>query len=199
MSEQAVMDPPKEGKKGKTAQEANAEYNEKDGARNKRIDEQRQKANSASISSVKYVGGKVFINYEVVEDNATKNVSERYDGEPSSAFIEALKALAPFVSDIVFRDKAEKLWQAPRITVKGVNFKEHDEGNLHAGIVTTLTLNNGKDTNIIIPQMPLYPEDEHTSGYTEEARDAIEEVMEQTRAFLAGQRATGNLFAGLDD
>ncbi len=88
---------------------------------------------------------------------------------------------------------------AKDIAIKSVNFKEHDEGNLHAGIGTTLTLANGKTTALNIPQMPLYPESDLAAGYVKPAAEAIEEVLDRTRDYMAGRRAQGVLFDGLDD
>lgn len=196
MTESAVMDPPKE----KTAQAKNADYNKKTSDRKKRKDAMQRWVEAAKISKVSYINSKVCISYGVIENNSNNDFVLESDDEPSGAFTEALQALAPFVAEIVFRDKKEREYQAKDIVIKSVNLKEHDEGNMHAGIGTTLTLSNGKTTALNIPQMPLYPENrEVVAGYTEAAAEAIEEVLARTRDYMAGRRAQGGLFDGLED
>ncbi len=170
MPEEAIMEPPK---KGATAQEKNAEYNRKTSERKKRKEAAQRWVETAKISKVSYINQKVCIVYGIIENNHTSDFVLESDDEPSAAFVEALQALAPFVAEIVFRDKKEREFQAADITVKSVNFKEHNEGNLHVGIGTTLTLANGKTTALNIPQMPLYPESDLAAGYVKPAAEAI--------------------------
>ena len=200
MSEEAVMEPPKETKKSQTAQEKNSEYNKKTSERKKRKESMQRWVEAAKISRVSYVNSKVCISYSVIENNSHNGFELESDDEPSGSFTEALQALAPFVAEIVFRDKKEQEYQANDITVKSVNFKEHDEGNMHAGIGTTLTLSNGKATALNIPQMPLHPENRDLiAGYSEKAAEAIDEVLARTRDYMAGRRAQGRLFDDMDD
>lgn len=197
MSAQAVMDPPK---KEKTAQEKNADYNKKTSVRKKRKEAMQRWVEAAKISKVSYINNKVSISYSVIENNSNNDFELGSDDEPSGAFVDALQALAPFVAEIVFRDKKEREYQAKDITVKSVNFKEHDEGNMHVGIGTVLTFSNGKTTALNIPQMPLHPENRDLiAGYTEKAAEAIDEVLARTRDYMAGRRAQGGLFDDLDD
>lgn len=199
MSEQAVTEPPREAKKGKTAQDKNTEYNERKKSEKKRLEEARRLADSAKITSVKHMSGKTFITYSIIENNATRAINETSTDEPHPDFLEGLRALAPHVANAFFHDKAERAWQAKNISVKGVNFKEFDGGNLHAGIVSMLKLDCGNEANLNVPNMPLHPEDKLAGGWSNEAAKAIENVLEHTRAFLANHRATGDLFANLDD
>ena len=197
MSEQAVMEPPK---KEKTAQEKNADYNKKTSVRKKRKEAMQRWVEAAKISKVSYINNKVSISYSVIVNNSNNDFELESDDEPSGAFTEALQALAPFVAEIVFRDKKEREYQAKDITVKSVNFKEHGEDNMHAGIGTTLTFSNGKTTALNIPQMPLHPENRDLiAGYSEKAAEAIDEVLARTRDYMAGRRAQGGLFDDLDD
>ncbi len=195
MPEEAVKEPPR---KDGTAQEKNAEYNKKVSDRKKRREAAREWVEAAKISKVSYINSKVCIVYSIIENNHTSDFVLESDDEPAAAFGEALQALAPFVAEIVFRDRKEREFQAADIIVKSVNFKEHDEGNLHAGIGTTLTLANGKTTALNIPQMPLYPESGVVAGYSEDAAAAIEDVLDETREYMAGRRAQGNLFANMN-
>lgn len=196
MTEEAVMDPPK---KGKTAQAKNAEYNEKVEIRKQRQEERRRWVESAKITFVSFINNEVKIKYSIIENNSTNDYELTSDDEPSAAFTEALQALSRFVAEIVFRDKKEREYQAKDITVKSVNFKEHNEGNFHAGIGTVLAFSNGKTTALNIPQMPLYPESDLVAGYTKEAANAIEEVLERTRDYMSGIRAQGTLFDDVID
>ncbi|MDR1518956.1 MAG: hypothetical protein LBU23_02275 [Planctomycetota bacterium] len=198
MPEQAVAVPPK---KGETAQKMNAEYNRRKSEGEQRREEKRRWVESAKISRVRFVNRKVSVSYGVVENGAHNDFEMESDDEPSSEFTGALQALAPFVAEIVFRDRKEREWQTKDIAVKSVNFKEHDEGGLHAGIGTALTLANGKATALNVPQMPLRcgEDGDGEAHYSIAAAEAIEEVLARTRDYMAGKRAQGNLFARLDD
>lgn len=184
----AVAEPPK------TAQQANAEYNKKTAVKQKVFEAAKENASNAEITSVKYLAGKMFITRNELRNNADNKIETKSGDEPAQTFIDALNALAPHVVELVFTDKKEREYAVQRITIKGVNFKHHDEDNVHAGIVTTLTLKGGRETNLNIPQMPLYPKDSSVNGHTKEAAEAIEKVLEETREFLAGKRAQGTLF-----
>lgn len=49
-------------------------------------------------------------------------------------------------------------------------------------------------------ELPLdSPESEIVAGYTKNAAEAIETVLERTRDYMIGRRAQGGLFDGLDD
>jgi hypothetical protein len=141
------------------------------------------------------------IRYGFVQNDAHNSYEFTSDDEPSADFTDALQALAAHVAEIVFRDRKEREYQVSYIVIKSVNWKEHGNGYLHAGIGATLTLANGKVTALNIPQMPMVEEggdEEGEAHYSIAAAEAIEEVLARTRDYMAGRRAQGNLFARLE-
>lgn len=194
MSEQAVMEPPK---KEKTAQEKNAEINKRNANAEKQMEIMRRNADAAKISSVKYKQETVTIAYGLIENNADNTITLVSKDEPHAAFIDAMNALAPHVAEIIFHASGEKTYQVNNIDVKGVNFDMKGD-EFFAGITSTLRLDNGKTTTLNTPPLPLSHPDPNVARHTEEAAKAIETVLRETRAFLGGRRAQGNLFAKLD-
>jgi hypothetical protein len=184
----------------KTPQQKHADLNQATAERRQNDEAARAWVESATITYVSHIGGKVRIRYGFVQNDAHNEYELSSDDAPSPAFSDALQALAPVVAEIVFRDRKEREYQTPNIIVKSVNWKEHDEGNLHAGIGATLTLANGKTTALNIPQMPMTDDSggESAAYYGEAAAAAIEEVLARTRDYMAGRRAQGNLFAKME-
>lgn len=198
MSEQAVMDPPKEAKKAKTAQEKNADYNKKKAASQKQMAVMQRNAAAAKISNVKYKQDTVTIVYSLTENNADNKIVLSSKDEPHFAFVDALNSLARHVADLIFHASGEKTYQVNNLEVKGVHFEPKGE-ELLAGITATLRLDNNKVTTINTPPLPLSHPEPNVAKHSEEAAKAIEAVLAETRAFLGGRRAQGNLFAKLDD
>lgn len=87
--------------------------------------------------------------------------------------------------------------QAAQIEVKGVNYKYHEHDNVHAGIVATRTLDNGRTMTLTTPLMPLESDDQAVASHTKEAAETLKAMREEARMYLGGKRAQGNLFAGL--
>ncbi len=178
----------------KTAQEKNTEYNAVVAEGEERAEKMQARANAARITNVKYKQGQVTIVYSLVENNADNKIVLSSTDEPCAAFIDALNALAPHVANMIFHAGGEKTYQANCLDVKGVHFDwKGDE--LLAGITATLNLDSGKTTTLNTPPLPLTHPEPNVVKHTKEAADAIENVLKETRRFLAGARAQGNLFA----
>ena len=152
----ATMEEPAAGRRERppsrpaTAQEQNAEYNEKTDASAKRMKLMAQSASAAKISNVKYKQETVTIVYSLTENNADNKVVLNSKDEPHAGFIDALNALAPHVADLIFHVSGEKTYQRNNLEIKGVHFDEKGE-ELLAGITATLRLDNGKVTTINTP------------------------------------------------
>jgi hypothetical protein len=163
-------------------------------------EEQRQWADSAEIHQVKNVNGKVSIQYSVVENEATSQYKMTSFDAPTIEFTFALQTLAPFIAELLFREKNEREAQRGKITVTCVNYKAH-RGVLFADIEISLTLANGMEATIKMPPMPLYDDKEEPTHYSKEATQAIGNVAKRARDYMSGRRAQGNLFnqANQDD
>ncbi len=151
------------------------------------------------MTSIKYLGGKVFVEFRHGLENFKAKTSAQSVGDVPVTFTDALNALAPHVANMLFRDKVEKLWQAQRIEVKGITLKHHDEGNIHVGISFTLNLENGRQISAHTPQMPLRSDDPNTATHDKEdgaGVAAIEKFIAVTQTLLSKVEKSGNLFAG---
>jgi C-terminal processing protease CtpA/Prc len=186
-------------KEAKTAQEKNAALHRREKEEAARADAMQAAASGATIHAVKHLDGKVYIRYSQIANNATNEYDLHSDDEPSESFRTALASLAPHVSRLVNHSSTEQLYQAAQIEVKGVNYKYHEDDNVHAGIVATRTLDNGRTMTLSTPLMPLASSDPEVAAHAREAAEALEAVLLEARLYLGGKRAQGNLFAGLDD
>lgn len=185
-----------------TAQEANAAYNEA-------VEEQEEEegkaldwARSLEMTSIKYLSGKVYVEFKHGIENFKAKTSAQSVGDVPTTFTEALNAMAPHVANMIFRDKDERFWQAQRIEVKGVNLRHHDEGNMHVGISFTLNLENGRQISASTPQMPLRSDNQETATHDKEGGAgvaAIERFIAVTQTLLSKVEKTGDLFAKVSE
>lgn len=181
-----------------TAQEANAAYNEAVEEREEEENEALAWARSLEMTSIKFLGGKVYVEFKHGIKNFKAKTSAQSVGDVPTTFTEALNAMAPHVANMIFRDKDERFWQAQRIEVKGVNLKHHDEGNIHVGISFTLNLENGMQISACTPQMPLRSDNQETATHEKEGGTGvavIEKFIAVTQTLLSKVEKTGNLFA----
>lgn len=186
------------GEAPQTAQEANAEYNEEVEEREEEENEALEWARSLEMNSIKFIGGKVLVEFRHGLENFKAKTSAQSVGDVPATFTEALNALAPHVANMLFRDEQEKLWQAQRVDVKGITLKHHEEGNIHVGISFTLNLENGRQISSHTPLMPLRSDDQNISTHANEGGGgvtAIERFIGVTQTLLSRAEKTGNLFA----
>ena len=183
----------------KTAQEKNAELHRREREASARAAAMREAVSDATIHAVKCIEGKVYIRYSQIANNANNEYGLHSDDEPADSFRIVLSSLAPHVSRLINHSTGEQTYQAAQIEVKGVNYKYHEDDNVHAGIVATRTLDNGRTMTLTTPMMPLASDDPDVAANTDEAAAALEAMLEEARMYLAGKRAQRNLFAKLDD
>lgn len=177
-----------------TAQEANAAYNEAVEEREEEANAALEWARSLELTSIKFTGGKAHITFEHGIEGFKAKTTAHSVGDVPTTFTAALNALVPHVASLIFLDEQERFWQAQRLAVNGINLKHHDEGNVHVGISFTLTLQNGRQINAAIPQMPLHAENPDVSAHEETAVRAIERLIGSTQTLLSKVEKTGTLF-----
>lgn len=187
MSEEAVMDPPR------TAQEMNAEYNEKTAARERRQGHMRHHAESAEVYRIAYINGKVGINYTIIENNKNNEFDFSSDDKPCEAFEDALRSLAPHVSKMLNRLEGEQTRQATQMTAKSVTFKYHKDGNIHASICITRQLDTGHCFTFNTPMMPLESSDPAVATLGKDVADILYALVDEAKAYIGGKRAQRTL------
>lgn len=184
----------------RTAHEANSAYNKRVKEQEEALNEALDWAKSLEITSIKHLNGKATVIFEHgLAENFKAKTNAQSTGDVPTTFTSALDALATHVSLILFRSPDERIWQTPHIEVKGVNFRHFEEGNMHAGIVFTLTLQNGRSLNANTPMMPLYSDSPEVTCYEKDAAKAIERFISVTQTMLSKVEKTGNLFARLEN
>ncbi len=202
----AVQDPDAQtddtGEDPQTAQEANAEYNNAVEERDEDANEALEWARSLEMTSIKFLGGKVFVEFKHGLESFKAKTSAQSVGDVPVTFTEALNRIAPHVANMLAKDKQERIWKAQKIDVKGITLKHHDEGNIHVGISFVLNMENGRQISAHTPQMPLRSDDPNIATHDKEDGDgvaAIERFIAVTQTLLSKAEKTGNLFAGQVD
>jgi hypothetical protein len=197
MSEQAVMDPPKE--EAKTAQQANAEYNESVADRERRQSIMKRHAKSATIYRVGYLNAKTHIRYSIIENNKNNEFFLSSDDTPCESFLNSLHALAPHVSCLINKDEGERKWQAMQMTIKSVTFKYHENNNIHAGICVTRELDSGHCFTFNTPMIPLESSDHTVAALGKEMAEVLRALIDEAKAYIGGKRSQGTLPFPEDD
>lgn len=182
----------------KTAQEKNAALHQRERETAARETAMREAVAGATIYAVKHIDSTVYIRYRLIANNANNEYDLHSDDEPAASFVETLRALAPHVSRLVNHSGGEQTYQVAQIEIKGVNYKYHEDDNVHAGIVAVRTLDNGRTMTLTTPIMPLSSPDPAVASHTQEAAAVLEAMLEEARLYLGGKRAQGNLLARLD-
>lgn len=200
----AVMDPPKKGKttqesargKAKTAQAANAEYNEKVAKRETRHKTMQAHAASATIYRVSYKDEKVSIKYSLIDNNKNNDFLLTSDDGPCEAFVNALHSLAPHVANLLNRLESERKQQSTQMTVKTVIFTYKENGNIHAQISVTRQLATGHCFTFCTPAIPIESDDPAVSSLKKESpgmNEILRAVIDEAKAYIGGKRAQGTL------
>ncbi len=83
-----------------TAQEANAEYNEAVAERDEDANEALEWARSLEMTSIKFLGGKVFVEFKHGLESFKAKTSAQSVGDVPVTFTEALNRIAPHVKTI---------------------------------------------------------------------------------------------------
>lgn len=190
MPEEAVMDPPA---KGMTAQEKNAEYNEKVEKRERRQSAMQAHAASATIYRVGYVNEKVSIEYSLIENNTNNDFTLASDDVPCEAFLNALHSLAPHIAKMINWHPDEQAYQTKHLTVKSVTLKYHSDNNLHASIAVTRALESGHCFTFNTPMLPLESLDPHAASLGKEMADILRALIDEAKAYIGGKRSQGTL------
>jgi hypothetical protein len=142
----------------------------------------------ARMQQVKYDGHKVTIIYSLsFDENGDDIFTQECHDAPRESFKAALMALKPHVATLVCMTPAEIKKQTDTMEIRGVNFKELANKPM-AQVIVVRKLQCGRCLNFNTPFMLTYAEEPSEIVLPNEFVDALDEVKDQAKKYIGGDR-----------